>query len=104
MVNETWSQQTCLGVGNYKVGFSYCLTQIGLNNASLSTTILGTPVAHIMMTGSSAANTWLRASSVAQITVTGHYLTRPVFNANGRPSRDVFVDRVFGIRATDAPM
>lgn len=105
-VNETWSQLTYLGVGNYKVGFSYYLTANGLanpNNASLVATILGIPVANTMITNSSAAKTWLYASGVAQITVAGHYLTSLVFNSNGRPSKDVVVDRVFGIRTTDAP-
>jgi hypothetical protein len=98
--NETWSQMTYLGVGNYKVGFSYYLTQNGLNNAgnaSLQTTILGVPVAMTMITGASAAKTWFYASGVAQITSVGHYKTSLVFNSNGFPSKDVVVDRVFGI-------
>lgn len=104
--NETWSQLTYLGVGNYKIGFSYYLTRNGLNNAnnaSLATTILGVPVANTLITGSSAAKTWFYASGVAQINVAGHYLTSLVFNSSGYPSKDVVVDRVFGIRTTDAP-
>jgi hypothetical protein len=104
-VNETWSQMTYLAVGNYKVGFSYYLTQSGLNNvnnASLSTQILGIPVAITSITGGSAAKTWFYASGVAQITVAGHYLTGLVYNSNGFPSKDVVVDRVFGIRTTEA--
>ena len=104
-VNETLSQMTYLGVGNYKVGFSYYLTANGLrnlNNASLSAKILGIPVAMTVITGSSAGQTWIYASGVAQITVAGHYQTSLVFNSNGRPAKDVVVDRVFGIRTTDA--
>jgi len=103
-VNESWSQLTYLGAGNYKVGFSYYLTANGLrnvNNASLSTTILGVPVANTMITSSSAARTWFYASGVAQITAAGHYLTSLVFNSNGIPAKDIVVDRVFGIRTTD---
>jgi hypothetical protein len=103
-VNETWSQLTYLGVGNYKVGFSYYLTANGLanpKNASLAATILGIPVANTMITGSSVAKTWFYASGVAQITVAGHYQTSLVFNSNGRPAKDVVVDRVFGMRTSD---
>jgi PEP-CTERM motif len=103
-VNETWSQMTYLGVGNYKVGFSYYLTQNGLKNvgnASLATTILGVPVANTMITSGSPGKTWLYASGVAQITVAGHYVTSLVFNSNLHPSKDVVVDRVFGVRTTE---
>jgi PEP-CTERM motif len=99
-VNETWSQLTYLGVGNYKIGFSYYLTANGLknvNNASLSTTILGIPVATTLITATSTAKTWFYASGVAQITTAGHYLTSLVFNSNGAPAKDIVVDRVFGI-------
>jgi hypothetical protein len=104
-VNETLSQLTYLGVGNYKVGFSYYLTANGLknpNNASLSAKILGIPVANTMITGTSAGKTWFYASGVAQISLAGHYLTSLVFNSNGKPAKDVVVDRVFGIRTNDA--
>jgi hypothetical protein len=102
--NETWSQLTYLGVGNYKVGFSYYLTANGMrnpNNASLATTILGIPVASTAITSGSATRTWLYASGVAQINVAGHYLTSLVFNSFGRPAKDVVVDRVFGMRTLD---
>jgi len=103
-VNETLSQLTYLGVGNYKIGFSYYLTQNGLNNinnASLSARILSVPVANTMITGASTAKTWFYASGVAQITVAGHYLTSLVYNSNGFPSKDVVVDRVFGVRTNE---
>lgn len=103
-VNETWSQLTYLGVGNYKVGFSYYLTANGIrnrNNASLSTTILGVPVATTINTAASNAKTWFYASGVAQITTAGHYLTSLVFNSNGVPAKDIVVDRVFGISTDD---
>lgn len=102
--NETWSQLTYLGVGNYKVGFSYYLPQNGRNNtfdARLDATILGVPVANTMITSSSVAKVWYHASGVAQITVAGHYLTSLVFNSYGRPAKDIVVDRVFGIRTND---
>jgi hypothetical protein len=103
-VNETWSQLTYLGVGNYKVGFSYYLTANGirnLNNASLATTILGVPVASTIITATSTAKTWFYASGVARITTAGHYLTSLVFNSNGVPAKDVVVDRVYGISTDD---
>lgn len=103
-MNETLSQLTYLGVGNYKIGFSYYLTANGLanvNNASLAASILSVPVANTSITGASAAQTWFYASGVAQITVAGHYLTSLTFNSNGFPSKDVVVDRVFGVRTND---
>jgi hypothetical protein len=104
--NETWSQLTYLGVGNYKVGFSYYLPQNGRNNANdarLDATILGVPVASTMITSNSAAQTWFYASGVAQITVAGHYMTSLVYNSFGRAAKDIVIDRVFGIRTNDAP-
>lgn len=105
-VNETLSQLTYLGVGNYKIGFSYYLTQNGLNNvnnASLSAQILSVPVANTVITGTSGAQTWFYASGVARINVAGHYLTSLVYNSNGFPSKDVVVDRVFGVRTNETP-
>jgi hypothetical protein len=105
-VNETFSQLTYLGVGNYRVGFSFYLTDNGLtniNNASLDANIIGVPVAFTMINGSSVGQTWFYASGVAQITVAGQYLTSLRFNSNGNPAKDVVVDRVFAISTLDAP-
>jgi hypothetical protein len=103
-VNEAISQLTYLGVGNYRVGFSYYLTQNGLNNAgnaSFAATIIGVPVASTAITGSSAARTWLYASGVGQITMAGHYNTAFTFNSNAAPSKDIVIDRVFAVRTND---
>jgi hypothetical protein len=103
-VNEAISQLTYLGVGNYRVGFSYYLTQNGLNNAgnaSFSATIIGVPVASTAITGGSAARTWRYASGVGQITVAGHYNTAFTFNSNASPSKDIVIDRVFAVRTND---
>lgn len=102
--DETLSQLTFLRSGNYRVGFSYYLTQNGLNNAgnaSLDVTILGIPVASTMITGSSVARTWFYATGVGQIVSPGFYQTALVFNSNGFPSKDVVVDRVFAFATTD---
>jgi hypothetical protein len=104
-VNETLSQLTYLGVGNYRVGFSYYLPQNGLNNinnASFDATIIGVKVASTMINSSSLARTWLYATGVAQITQAGHYNTALVFNSNGNPAKDIVVDRVFASRTLDA--
>ncbi len=103
-VNESISQLTYLGVGNYRVGFSYYLTANGLanvNNASLSGTIIGTTVASTSITGASTAKTWQYASGVGHISLAGFYNTAFVFNSNGTPSKDVVIDRVFAIATTD---
>ncbi len=104
-VNETIYQDVYLAPGNFRVGFSYYLTQNGLNNinnSSLSVTILGLPVATTMITGSSTGRTWLYATGVAGITSAGWYRTALTFNSNGNPAKDVVVDRVFGVRTSDA--
>lgn len=104
-VNETLSQLTYLGVGNYRVGFSYYLPQNGLRNrfnASFDATIIGVKVASTMINSSSLAKTWLYATGVAQITQAGHYNTALVFNSNGSPAKDIVVDRVFASRTLDA--
>ncbi|WP_439547428.1 PEPxxWA-CTERM sorting domain-containing protein [Sandarakinorhabdus sp.] len=104
-VNETLGQMTYLTPGNYRVGFSYYLTNNGLanpNNASLDVTILGIPVASTMITDASQGGTWFYASGVGQILNPGFYPTALVFNSNGFPSKDVVVDRVFAIATTDA--
>lgn len=103
--NETISQLTKLEVGNYRLGFSYYLTQNGLNNvnnSSFDATIIGIPIASTMITGLSPARTWLYASGVGQITKRGSYNTTFVFNSNGFPSKDIVIDRVFVIPTTDA--
>lgn len=103
--NETISQLTYLGVGNYRVGFSYYLTQNGLNNvgnSSFAAMIIGIPVASTVITGSSTAKVWRYASGVGQITRAGWYDTSFVFNSNLSPSKDVVVDRVFAVRTRDA--
>ncbi len=103
-VNESISQLTYLGVGNYRIGFSYYLTQNGLNNignSSFDATIIGIPVASTMITGSSPARTWLTASGVGQIALAGHYNTAFVFNSNLFPSKDIVIDRVFAVVTTD---
>ncbi len=102
--NETLSQITYLGVGNYRVGFSYYLTANGLandNNASLDATIIGIPVASTMITGASTGQTWFYATGVANISLAGNYRTSLVFNSNGAPAKDVVVDRVFAIKTLD---
>jgi hypothetical protein len=103
-VNESINQLTYLGVGNYRVGFSYYLTQNGLNNvgnASFGATIIGVPVAMTNITGSSVAKTWFYATGVGQITKAGYYNTAFVFNSNRAPSKDIVIDRVFALPTTD---
>jgi hypothetical protein len=103
-VNESIGQLTYLGLGNYRVGFSYYLTANGLaniNNSSFSATILGVPVASTMITGSSTAQTWLYASGVGNISAAGWYNTAFVFNSNGDPAKDIVIDRVFAVRTLD---
>ena len=102
--DETISQLTRLEVGNYRLGFSYYLTQNGLdnvNNSSFDATIIGIPVASTTITGASPARTWLYASGVGQITQRGKYNTSFVFNSNGFPSKDIVIDRVFVVPTTD---
>lgn len=103
-VNESISQLTYLGVGNYRIGFSYFLPQNGLNNignSSFAATIIGIPVASTAITGSSPARVWQYASGVGQITAAGYYNTAFVFNSNRSPSKDIVVDRVFAVATTD---
>jgi hypothetical protein len=103
-VNESISQLTYLGVGNYRVGFSYYLTQNGLDNvgnSSFAATIVGVPVAQTAITDSSTARTWLYATGVGQITKAGYYTTAFVFNSNRAPSKDIVIDRVFALPTTD---
>ena len=105
-VNETISQLTYLGVGNYEVGFSRLLTANGLrnpNNASIDVSIIGTRVAFTDITSTSQGQTWVTRSGVAQITQAGWYLTSLVFNSNGSPAKDVVVDNVFAIRTNLPP-
>ncbi|MEY2884706.1 MAG: hypothetical protein RL490_2430 [Pseudomonadota bacterium] len=102
--NEALRQLTYLGVGNYKVGFSYYLTQNGLNNrgnSSLDATIIGIPVASTTINSSSQAKVWKYASGVGHISVAGWYDTAFVFNSNLRPSKDIVIDRVFAIHTKD---
>lgn len=102
--NESISQLTYLGVGNYRVGFSYFLTANGLRNAgnaSFDATIIGVKVASTQITGSSIGRTWLYASGVGQITKAGFYSTSFLFNSNSNPSKDIVIDRVFAIGTTD---
>lgn len=104
-VNETISQLTYLGVGNYRIGFSYYLTANGLandNNASITGTILDFTVVSTAITDASTAQVWTYASGVGQITKAGLYKTAFVFNSNGFPSKDVVIDRVFAIATNDA--
>ncbi len=103
--NESISQLTYLGVGNYRVGFSYFLTQNGLNNAgnaSFDATIIGVKVASTQINGSSVARIWFYATGVGQITKAGFYNTAFVFNSNAAPSKDIVIDRVFAVATTDA--
>ncbi|MEI6487225.1 MAG: PEPxxWA-CTERM sorting domain-containing protein [Sphingomonadales bacterium] len=103
-VNETLSQFTYLKAGNYRIGFSYFLTQNGLNNpnnASLDATIIGIPVASTSINNSSTARNWVYATGVGQISRAGYYRTALVFNSNGYPSKDVVIDRVFAITTND---
>lgn len=103
--NEGLGQLTYLGVGNYRVGFSYYLTQNGLRNvgnSSFSATIVGIPVASTVIDSSSTAKVWRYASGVGQITLAGWYDTRFLFNSNRNPSKDIVIDRVFALKTTDA--
>lgn len=103
-VNESISQLTYLGVGNYRVGFSYFLTANGLanaGNASFDATIVGVKVASTAITGASPSRTWEYASGVGQITKAGWYNTAFVFNSNLAPSKDIVIDRVFAVATID---
>ncbi len=103
-VNETISQLTYLGVGNYRLGFSYYLTANGLanvNNSSLDATIIGVPVASTSITNASTGQTWFYASGVASISLKGLYRTSFVYNSNGYPAKDIVVDRVFAVATSD---
>ncbi len=102
--NESISQLTYLGVGNYRVGFSYYLTANGLanvGNASFDATIIGYKIASTAITDASTGQTWFYASGVGQITKAGYYNTAFVFNSNLAPSKDIVVDRVFAVATTD---
>lgn len=104
-VNETISQQRWLTPGNYRLGFSYYLTQNGLgnvNNASLMGTILGSTVASTVINNASLGQTWLAVSGVGQITLAGFYTTNFVYNSNGAPAKDIVIDRVYAISTLDA--
>lgn len=103
-VNESISQLTWLTPGNYRVGFSYYLTQNGLNNAgnaSFDATIVGVKVASTAITDSSPGQVWQYASGVGQIQWAGWYDTAFVFNSNLSPSKDIVIDQVFAIATTD---
>jgi hypothetical protein len=103
-VNESISQLTYLTPGNYRVGFSYYLTDNGLanaGNASFKATIIGVQVASTAITGSSLGQVWLYASGVGQITKAGYYDTAFVFNSNEDPSKDIVIDQVFAIPTND---
>ncbi|WP_308430100.1 PEPxxWA-CTERM sorting domain-containing protein, partial [Polymorphobacter multimanifer] len=103
-LNETIAQLTYLNPGNYRVGFSYYLTENGLANVGNSTfqaTILDIPVASTIIDANSPSRVWQYASGVGQITAAGHYNTSFVFNSNQFPSKDIVIDRVFAIRTTD---
>jgi hypothetical protein len=103
-VNESIKQLTYLTPGNYRVGFSYFLTQNGLNNpgnASFDATIVGVKVASTDITGTSPARVWRYASGVGQIQLAGWYDTAFVFNSNLNPSKDIVIDQVFAVRTND---
>lgn len=102
--NEAISQLTYLGVGNYRVGFSYYLTANGLanvGNSSFDAKIIGIPVAFTTITGASPSKTWQYASGVASISLAGYYQTSFVFNSNNNPSKDIVIDRVFAEATRD---
>jgi hypothetical protein len=102
--DEALRQLTYLGVGNYRVGFSYYLTQNGLanrGNSRFDATIIGIPVASTMIDGNSIAKAWRYASGVGQITRAGYYDTAFLFNSNLAPSKDIVIDRVFAIATSD---
>jgi len=104
-VNESIGQLTYLGVGNYRVGFSYFLPNNGLANigdSSFEATIIGVRVASTSITSASLGRVWLNASGVGQITRAGFYNTAFVFNSNRSPSKDIVIDRVFAVATTDA--
>jgi len=102
--NETISQLTWLNPGNFRVGFSYYLTNNGLSNpgnATFQATILNTPVVSTTIDGSTPGQTWYHATGVAQIQTAGWYDTSFVFNTNRNPSKDIVVDRVYAFRTLD---
>jgi hypothetical protein len=103
-VNETWSQLSYVGVGNYRIGFSYYLPANGLSNAknaSLQASILGVPVVSTAITNASTGLTWFNVSGVANFAVAGNYITNFIYNSNGFPAKDIVVDRVYAIRTID---
>lgn len=104
-VDEKISQLTYLGLGNYRVGFSYYLTANGLansGNSSFQATIIGVPVASTMIDGNSVGQTWFYASGVGKISKAGIYTTAFEFDSNAFPSKDIVIDRVFAVRTNDA--
>lgn len=103
-VNETWSQLSYVRAGNYRIGFSYYLTDNGLDNdfdSSLAAKILGLPIAMTMITNSSLGQTWVNVSGVANFAVSGNYMTDLIYNSNGFPAKDIVIDRVYGVRTSD---
>lgn len=105
-VNESIGQLTYLGVGNYRVGFSYFLPNNGLanpGNASFDATIVGVKVASTAITGASTGRVWLHATGVGQITRAGFYNTSFVYNSNtSGKAKDIVIDRVYAVATKDA--
>lgn len=103
-VNEAITQLTLLTPGNYRVGFSYYLTNNGLanvGNSSFQGTIIGIPVAFTAIDGTSPGGVWNYASGVGSISLAGFYTTSFRFSSNQFPSKDIVIDRVFAIPTTD---
>ena len=104
--NETLAQLTCLSVGSYKVGFSYCQSSndvANVFNSSLQVQIIGIAVAITATENTSSPGIQYYANSIAQMTQAGHYVTTLAFNSVGSPAEDIVVDRVFAVRPNDAP-
>jgi hypothetical protein len=104
-VNESISQLTYLRAGNYRLGFSYFLTNNGLanrGNSSFRATIIGAPVAATAIIAGAPGRVWTNVSGVGQITRAGYYTTAFVFNSNlGGASKDIVIDRAFAIATSD---
>jgi hypothetical protein len=102
--NETLSQLRYVGLGNYRIGFSYYLPDNGLrnvNNANIDVSILGIPVASTAINSLSLGQNWVHVSGVANFALAGHYLTSLIYNSNGNPAKDVVIDRVYAIPTLD---
>ncbi len=105
-VNETISQLVILAPGKYQVGFSYFLTQNGLNNvgnASFDARIFGVPIASTAINAASPARVWIPVTGVVEVLQGRAYDVAFTFNSNRAPSKDIVIDRVFAFRTDGVP-